>query len=195
MLGKRVAGFQTLPSHKLTTIAVAESANLPSASAFISPESPSLDTLTRTELTKNSSERDRPAKDCARDRQRKARAHLRDPTCMPAPPHRDWYGQRRTESAHGWALIWSPIGSRAHSRTMMGQNTVPRVPLPFPNTPAPTPDLFAEGWSSLCLPRSGSAAQTIQFPPQWPSMSFPQTFPGTGLKGVHRYRLWPVKTY
>lgn len=145
MLGKRVAGFQTLPSHKLTTIALAESANLLSASAFISPESPSLDTLTRTELTKNSSEGGRSANDCPRDHQRKARAHLRDPTCMPAPPHRDWYGQRRTESAHGSALIWSPIGSRARSRTMMGQNTVPRVPLPFPNTPAPTPDLFAEG--------------------------------------------------
>lgn len=52
MLGKRVAGFQTLPSHKLTTIALAESANLLSASAVISPESPSLDTLTRIELTK-----------------------------------------------------------------------------------------------------------------------------------------------
>lgn len=59
-------------------------------------------------------------------------ANACDPTRMPAPLHRDWYGQRRTDSAHCWALIWSPISSLAHSGTMMGRPACPVCPCPSP---------------------------------------------------------------
>lgn len=117
---------------------------------------------------------------------------VRDPICMPACLHIYWYGQSQTESDHCWSLIRPPISSLAHSGTMMGIPLCPCAP-PFPNAPQPTPDLFSEDWSpSLCPVRWGSAAQTMPFPPQWTSMLFPQTFPGTGLKGTHRYGIWPI---
>lgn len=59
-------------------------------------------------------------------------ASVCDPTCMPAPLHRDWYGQRRRESAHCRALIWSPISSLAHSGTMMGRTVCPVCPCSSP---------------------------------------------------------------
>lgn len=67
------------------------------------------------------------------------------------------------------------------------------VPRPSP-TPLSPPLTSSPGdWSpSLCPVQSGSAAQTMPFPPQWTSMLFPQTFPGPGLKGTHRYGIWSV---
>lgn len=55
MLGKRVASFQTLPSRELATTALAGSGSLLSASAFIRPQSPSLesDPLSRTQANQN----------------------------------------------------------------------------------------------------------------------------------------------
>lgn len=55
-----------------------------------------------------------------------------DPMCMSAPLHRKCNGQRRTESAHCWALICSPISSLAHSGTMMGRTVSPMWPCPSP---------------------------------------------------------------
>lgn len=113
-----------------------------------------------------------------------------DPICMPACLH---IGMDRGRPNRTTADLLSGLQS-AHLLTQ-GQWWADRcahVPLPFPNAPQPTPDPFCEDWSSLCPVQSGSAAQTIPFPPQWTSMPFPQTFPGTGLKGMHRYGIWPI---
>lgn len=90
-----------------------------------------------------------------------------------------------------------------HRWTAMSKASCPSTPPPPPHPPPPllptalqpTPDPFSARTDPPSVRCGGDQQhQTIPFPPHWTSMHFPQTFPGTGLKGTHRSGICPVQT-
>lgn len=102
---------------------------------------------------------------------------------MPAPLHRDWCGQRRTESAHCPALIWSPIGSLAHWGTMMGRTVCPVCPCPSPTPLRPPLTSLPSGDPPSVCGSPDQQPRQYAFHHSGPQCLFHKLSQALGLKG------------